>query len=80
MKVEGVFVEIGSVPVISLAKSLGVKVEEDGYIIVDKSQKTNVNGVYAAGDATTGSNKMRQIVTACAEGAIASETIYNSLK
>ena len=37
-------------------------------MIVDKEQRTNVKGVYAAGDITGG---LRQVITACAEGAIA---------
>lgn len=80
MKVDGVFVEIGSMPVVSLAKSLGVKLDSEGYIIVDNIQKTNVEGVYAAGDISTGSNKLRQIITACAEGAVAADSIHKSLK
>jgi len=80
MKVNGVFVEIGSMPVAALAKTLGVKTDDEGYIIVDNSQKTNVEGIYAAGDISTGSNKMRQIVTGCAEGAIAVDSIYKSQK
>ncbi len=80
MKIDGVFVEIGSVPATSLAKSLGVKLDQDGCIITDAAQKTNIDSVYAAGDITTGSNKMRQIITACAEGAVAAESIYNTLK
>jgi thioredoxin reductase (NADPH) len=80
MKVDGVFVEIGSVPSTSLVTSIGVKLEKDGCIIVDKTQKTNINHIYAAGDITTNSNNMRQIITACAEGAIAAESAYNALK
>jgi len=80
MKVQGVFIEIGSIPATTLIKNLGVKLDEKGYVIVDKSQKTNINGVYAAGDITTNSNMMRQIVTACAEGAVAAESIYHNLK
>ncbi|HDM25064.1 MAG TPA: thioredoxin-disulfide reductase, partial [Thermoplasmatales archaeon] len=36
--------------------------------VVDRGQRTSVEGVYAAGDITGG---VRQIVTACAEGAVA---------
>ena len=50
------------------AKKLGVKLDEKDFVIVDKQQRTNVKGVYAAGDITGG---LRQVVTACAEGAIA---------
>lgn len=67
--VDGVFVSIGEVPQNELARQLGVKLDEKGYVLVDKEQRTNVKGVYAAGDITGG---LRQIVTACAEGAIAS--------
>jgi thioredoxin reductase (NADPH) len=77
MKVDGIFIEIGSVPATSLAKSLKVKLAKDGCIIVDNTQKTNIDGIYAAGDITTGSNNMRQIITACAEGAVAAESCYH---
>ena len=66
--VDGIFVSIGEAPQNTLAKELGVKLDEKGYIIVDRQQKTNVRGVYAAGDITGG---LRQVITACAEGAIA---------
>jgi thioredoxin reductase (NADPH) len=68
LMVDGVFVSIGEEPQNELAKQLGVKLDEKGYVLVDKEQRTNVKGVYAAGDLTGG---LRQIVTACAEGAIA---------
>ena len=68
LTVDGFFVSIGEIPQNTLAKELGVKLDERGYIIADKQQKTNVRGVYAAGDITGG---LRQVITACAEGAIA---------
>lgn len=68
LSVDGVFVSVGEEPQNKLAKDLGIKLDEKGYIIVDQEQRTNVKGVYAAGDITGG---LRQIVTACAEGAIA---------
>ena len=66
--IDGVFVSIGEEPQNELAKELEVKLDSRGFIIVDKQQKTNVKGVYAAGDITGG---LRQVVTACAEGAVA---------
>ncbi len=78
LDVEGVFVEIGSDP--SLDFELEVDLNESGYIIVDESQKTNVDGIYAAGDITTNSNGFQQVVTACSEGAIAVNSIYYWLK
>jgi len=65
--VDGVFISIGEEPQNTLARELGVKLDEKGFIIVDKQQRTNVKGVYAAGDITGG---LRQVVTACAQGAI----------
>ena len=68
LPIDGVFISIGEEPQNSLAKELGVKLDENGFVIVDKQQKTNVKGVYAAGDITGG---LRQVITACAEGAVA---------
>ena len=68
LKVDGVFISIGEVPQNELAKTLQVKLDEKGYVITDEQQRTNIKGVYAAGDITGG---LRQVVTACAEGAIA---------
>ena len=68
LDVDGVFVSIGEIPQNILAKKLKVKLDEHGYIITDKQQRTNIKGVYAAGDITGG---LRQVITACAEGAVA---------
>jgi len=80
LAVQGVFIEIGSVPGVVVAKDLGVATDEQGYIIVDQTQATNVENVYASGDVTTGSNKFRQIITAVAEGAVAAGSVYRKLK
>jgi thioredoxin reductase (NADPH) len=77
ISVDGIFVEIGSVQNIELADKLKIAKEED-YIKVDKKQKTNVRGVFAAGDITN--NPLKQIVTACGEGAIAADTAYRELR
>ena len=68
LEVDGVFISIGEEPQNHFAKELGVKLDERGFILVDKEQRTNIKGVFAAGDITGG---LRQVVTACAEGAIA---------
>lgn len=68
LSVDGVFISVGEEPQNSLAKKLGVKLDERGFIVIDKQGRTNVKGVYAAGDITGG---LRQVVTAAAEGAIA---------
>ncbi|MFC1787285.1 thioredoxin-disulfide reductase [Halobacteriota archaeon] len=73
---EGVFILIGDSPNNTLANAVGVKLDEQGYIITDKKQRTNLPRVYAAGDVTGG---VRQIVVACAEGAIAALSAYEDL-
>ncbi|HIH44027.1 MAG TPA: FAD-dependent oxidoreductase [Candidatus Methanoperedenaceae archaeon] len=80
LRVDGVFVEIGAVPSSEIAKELDAGLDSSGYIIVDDSQRTTIEGVYAAGDISTGSNRFRQIITAAAEGAIAADAIYRYLK
>jgi thioredoxin reductase (NADPH) len=78
LKIDGVFIEAGSVPETNLLKNIGVKLSENGYVITDKFQKTNVEGLYSAGDVTD--NKLKQIITAAAEGAIAAVNIYQEIK
>ena len=80
LTVQGVFIEVGTIPGIAIAKELGVATDDQDYIIVDQTQATNIENVYAAGDVTTGSNKFRQIITAVAEGAVASGSVYKKLK
>ncbi|MEA2053040.1 MAG: FAD-dependent oxidoreductase [Euryarchaeota archaeon] len=66
----------GEEPVNGLATQMGIKMDKRGYIITDKSQRTNLERVYAAGDITGG---VRQIVVASAEGAIAATSAYDDL-
>jgi thioredoxin reductase (NADPH) len=77
IELNGLFIEVGSDPQVDLAKQIEVKLEE-GEIIVDKKQKTNIEGTFAAGDVTN--NPLKQIVTACAEGAIAANSAYEEIE
>lgn len=77
---DGVFIEIGSEPGVELAQELGVMTDEKSFIKVNLDQSTNIPGIYAAGDVTTGSNGMRQVITAAAEGAIAAGSIYKRVQ
>lgn len=78
--VDGIFIEIGGVPGNSLAKQMGVELSDWGYIKVNVSQETNLEGVFAAGDITTGSDALQQLVCAASEGAIAAEGAYSFLQ
>ena len=81
LKVAGVFVEVGSEPNVDLAKKIGVRLcKEDNSIDVDEKQQTNIKWIYAAGDITNASNRLRQIITAAAEGAIAANSAYEDIK
>lgn len=73
LKVDGVFMAIGLVPNSEPFKALGINMTEQGYITVDSHRLTNKNNVYAIGDVID--KDLRQIVTAAADGAIASEWI-----
>lgn len=64
----GVFVFVGYAPETDLVKDIA-KLNEQGYIITDKSQKTSVEGLYAAGDICI--KPLRQVVTATSDGALA---------
>lgn len=79
LKVNSLIIEAGSVPNTFLIKELKIKTDRNGYIRTDKSQATNIKGIFAAGDATTGSNEFRQIITAAAEGAVAVLGVFNYL-
>lgn len=64
----GVFVFAGYVPNTKWLPS-SVKLNEHGYIITDEDRKTNIDGVYAAGDVCV--KNLRQVVTAVSDGAVA---------
>jgi len=65
LDVDGVFIILEQVATTDLMKEAGVETDEGGCIIVDKHQKTSLDGVYAAGDCVCGG---MQVVTAAGEG------------
>jgi thioredoxin reductase (NADPH) len=75
---DGLIVEIGGFPRKELALQLGTRVDNEGYVITDKNQRTNVEGVFAAGDITN--NPLKQIITAASEGAVAAFSAYRELQ
>lgn len=64
----GVFVFAGYVPSTEIVKDM-IALNPEGYILTDENRKTNVEGVYAAGDVCV--KNLRQMITAAADGAIA---------
>jgi thioredoxin reductase (NADPH) len=76
ISVDGVFIAIGYVPNNELASRLGIEVDREGYVKVDSRHRTNMPGIYAAGDITGG---IKQIVTAVSQGAVAAMTIFEDI-
>ena len=76
MSVEGVFVAVGYDPEVGLAKKIGIELTPEGYIKHDSKHRTNIPGVYTAGDVEGG---FKQIVTAAGQGAEASLSIFEDL-
>ena len=65
--IDGVFVAIGQIPESNIFE--GVQKTSDGYIITDENMRTDIDGVFAVGDVRD--KTLRQVITACADGAIA---------
>ncbi len=68
LQIDGLFIAIGRKPDTELLE--GVELDKNGYIITNEKMETNIPGVFAAGDVRQ--KQLRQIVTACSDGAIAS--------
>jgi thioredoxin reductase (NADPH) len=77
LAVDGVFVQIGEAPNSQLAKESGVEVSEENFIKIDIHQRTNIPGVFAAGDVTDTQEK--QISVAVGQGALAALSAYKYL-
>lgn len=78
LKVDGVFIEIGGTPGSLMAESLGVNLDERGYVIIDEESKTNIPNVFAAGDVT--STKWKQGIVAASQGSYAAFSAYLYIK
>jgi thioredoxin reductase (NADPH) len=75
-KTNGVFIAIGYEPSVDLAKKVGVELTEDGFIKHDERHRTNIPGIYSAGDVEGG---YKQIVTASGQGSAAAISIFEDL-
>jgi thioredoxin reductase (NADPH) len=75
LSLDAVFVEIGHIPLSQLAKDIGVDINEKGEIRIDRASKTNVRGVFAAGDVVD--SGFKQAITGVAEGVTAAYSAYN---
>jgi thioredoxin reductase (NADPH) len=78
IKVSGIFIEVGSVPVAELAKGLGIETDKTGFIKTSRMMETNISGIFAAGDIANG--PLKQDITASADGAVAAFSAVRFLK
>lgn len=74
---DGVFPYIGADPSTSFLQNLSV-LDERGYMIVNEKMETSVAGIYGAGDCTV--KQLRQVVTACGDGAIAAQNAVHYIR
>ncbi len=73
---DGLFVAVGTAPNSDICTDIAK--DSNGYIIADENLKTSIEGIFAAGDVRT--KKLRQIITACADGAVAVDSAYEYLR
>lgn len=78
--VDGLFVAVGKIPNTSFLENADLKpnLNPAGYIVADEEMHTSIDGVFVAGDVREKS--LRQIVTACADGAIAANSAIKYLQ
>lgn len=76
LEVGGIFEAIGLIPDNGLFADL-VELDRNGYIVTDDEMRTRTEGLFAAGD--TRQKHLRQIVTACSDGAIAATAAHEYL-
>lgn len=73
LNVSALFVAVGRDPEVATIKDI-VKTDKYGYVITDENMCTSVKGVFACGDIRK--KMLRQVVTACSDGAIASTSAH----
>jgi len=74
LNLDGIFIAIGGIPQSGLAKKMGVELNQKGEILIDRLSRTNVSGIYAAGDVVN--SEFKQAITGVAEGVHAAYQAY----
>ena len=75
--VDSVILAVGMTPNTQIFKKLGLEMNEKGYIGTDKTQKTNLDGIYAVGDIAS---DLQLVVVAVAQGATVAHNAYIELR
>ena len=77
IKIDGLFVAIGRIPENDSFKNI-IDTDESGYVISNEDCKTNIDGIFVAGD--NRKKDVRQLVTATSDGAIAAMEVIKYLR
>jgi len=77
-EVDGIFIEVGSIPNSDLAKHIGVKTNKKDEIIINRKSETSIPGIFAAGDVADA--PFKQAITGVAEGVIAAYSAFDYVK
>ncbi len=77
-RADAAVIAIGLCPNNEVFKNLGLKTDDQGFILTDSAQRTNVEGLFAVGDITYVG--LRLITVAAAHGAVASHHIYSYIR
>ena len=80
LDLDGLFVAVGQTPNTAFLETadLKPKLSNNGYIITDNSMRSTIDGVFAAGDVRE--TPLRQVITACSDGAIAADSAIKFLQ
>ena len=78
LAVNGVFGAIGHIPLSDLAVAIGVKINKKKEIMIDRNSKTNIQGIFAAGDVVD--SEFKQAITGVGEGVVAVYSTYEHIK
>ncbi len=77
LKIDGLFIALGSAGSADLARKIGIIIDDQNKIVVDENMRTNIPGIYAAGDDTKG---MLQVAKAVYDGALAATDVIRYFK
>ena len=77
IKGDGIFISMGHIPNSEFLKDSGIELDKNGFVVVDKNCKTNIDGIFACGDITGG---VLQVSKAVGEGAISLSNASKYLK
>jgi thioredoxin reductase (NADPH) len=77
IKLDGIFIEVGSIPLTKYTKKIKLNLDSEKNIFVSEDMGTSIPGIFAAGDVTH--HKLKQVIVSAGQGAIAAKSAYDYL-